>query len=72
MTTPERLAVPCIFYRRLPSLLIDEVDIFTLELVLHGFIICLDTKKPHGDLRGEDGLGPVHQEERRLSGCPTG
>jgi hypothetical protein len=30
------------FYSRLPSSLIDEVDIFTLELVLCGFIVCLD------------------------------
>jgi hypothetical protein len=39
----ECLAVPCIFYSRLPSSLIDEVDIFTPELVPHGFVICLDT-----------------------------
>jgi hypothetical protein len=60
------------FYCRLPSSLVNEVDIFTLELVLHGFIICLDTKGAHGDLWGEDGLGLVHQEERRLCSFPTG
>jgi hypothetical protein len=27
----------------LPSSLIDQVDILTLELVLHGFIVCLYT-----------------------------
>jgi hypothetical protein len=53
-------------------LLIDEVDIFTPELVLPGFIICLDMEGARGDLREEDGLSPVHQEERSLSGCPTG
>jgi hypothetical protein len=60
------------FYHRVSSLLIDEVDIFTPELVLPGFIICLDMEGACGDLRGEDGLSPVHQEERSLSGCPTG
>jgi hypothetical protein len=39
----ECLAVPCIFYSRLSSSLIDEVDIFTPELVLCGFVICMDT-----------------------------
>jgi hypothetical protein len=39
----QRLTVPCIFYSRLSSSLIDEVDIFMSELVLHGFVICLDT-----------------------------
>jgi hypothetical protein len=39
----ECLAVPCIFDSRLSSSLINEVDIFTLELVRHGFVICLDT-----------------------------
>jgi hypothetical protein len=39
----ECLTIPCIFYSRLPSSLIDEVDIFTSELVLHVFVVCLDT-----------------------------
>jgi hypothetical protein len=39
----ECLAVPCIFYSRLLSSLINEVDIFMMELVLRGFVICLDT-----------------------------
>jgi hypothetical protein len=43
LITFEYLAVPCIFYSRLLSSLIDEVNIFTLELVLCGFITCLDT-----------------------------
>jgi hypothetical protein len=43
MVAPERLPVVCIFNSKLPSSLIDQVDIITLELVLHGFIICLDT-----------------------------
>jgi hypothetical protein len=29
---------------------LNEVDIFTLELVLHGFIICLDTEGAHNNL----------------------
>jgi hypothetical protein len=57
---PERLAVPWIFYSRLSSSRIDEADIFTLELVLRDFIVCLDTDGAHGDFRGDDGLGPVH------------
>jgi hypothetical protein len=39
----ECLAVSCIFDSILPSSFIDEVDIFTPELVLHSFVICLDT-----------------------------
>jgi hypothetical protein len=42
----ECLAVPHIFNSRLPSSFNDEVDIFTLELVLCGFIVCLDTEGP--------------------------
>jgi hypothetical protein len=38
----ERLAVPCISESCLPSLFIDEVDIITPELVLRGFIVCLN------------------------------
>jgi hypothetical protein len=72
MIAPERLAVPCILDNRLSSSLVDEVDVITSELVLHDFIVCLDTEGAHGDHRGEDGLSPVHQEERRLSSSPTG
>jgi hypothetical protein len=39
----ECLAVLCIFDSRLPSSLIDEIDIFTPELVLRDFVVCLDT-----------------------------
>jgi hypothetical protein len=62
MIAPEHLVVPYIFNSRLPSLLIDEVDIFTPELVLRDFVICLDTEGAHGAFWGEDGLSPVHQE----------
>jgi hypothetical protein len=72
MIALERLAVPCIFNSRLPSSLVDEVDVFMPELVLHGFIVCLDMEGAHGDLRGEDGLDPVHQEERCHSSSPSG
>jgi hypothetical protein len=68
----ECLVVPCIFYSRLPFSLIDEVDIFTSELGLRGFVVCLDTYGAHGDFRGEDGLSPVYHEERRLSNGPAG
>jgi hypothetical protein len=65
MITFERLVVLCILNSRLPSLLIDEVDIFTPKLVLHGFVLFLDTKGAHGDFWGKYGLGPVHHEEWR-------
>jgi hypothetical protein len=67
VVAPKRLLIPCIFNSRLPSSLINQVNIFTLELVLHGFIVRLDMERAHGDLRGEDGLSPVHYEERRLT-----
>jgi hypothetical protein len=46
---PERLTVPCILESCLPSSFIDKVDIITLELVLSGFVVCLDTGRDHGD-----------------------
>jgi hypothetical protein len=67
MVVPESLPVACIFNSRLLSSLINQVDIITSELVLRGFIICLDTQRAHGDLRGEDSLSPIHHEERRLA-----
>jgi hypothetical protein len=48
----ERLIVLCISKSCLPSSLIDEVDIITPELVLRGFVVCLDTEGDHGGLRG--------------------
>jgi hypothetical protein len=36
----------------LPFCFIDQVDIITLELVLHGFVVCLDTGGDHGDFWG--------------------
>jgi hypothetical protein len=67
VVAPEHLLVACIFNSRLPFSLVDQVDIITLELVLHGFIVCLDTQRAHGDLQGEDSLSPIHHEERRLT-----
>jgi hypothetical protein len=64
---PERLSVACIFNSRLPSSLVNQVDVLTPELVLRGFVVCLDTQRAHGDFWGKDGLGPIHHEERRLS-----
>jgi hypothetical protein len=48
----ERLMVPCISDRCLPSSLVDEVDVTTPELILRGFIVCLDTGGAHGDFWG--------------------
>jgi hypothetical protein len=39
----ECMAVSCIFNSRLSSSFIDKVDILTPELVLCGFVVCLDT-----------------------------
>jgi hypothetical protein len=41
----ERLVVPCISESCLPSSRIDEVDIVAPELVLRGFVVCLDTRE---------------------------
>jgi hypothetical protein len=67
----ERLMVLCILESLLPSLLIDEVDIIMSELVLCDFIVCLDTGGDHGDLWGDNGLSPIHQEERSFPCGPT-
>jgi hypothetical protein len=58
VVAPERLLVACIFNSSLPSLLVDQVNILTPELVLRGFIVCLYTQRAHGDFWGKDGLGP--------------
>jgi hypothetical protein len=62
----EHLTVSCILESCLPSSLIDEVDIITPELVLCGFVICLDTGGDHGDFQGDNDLCPVNKEERHL------
>jgi hypothetical protein len=49
LVAPECLVVPCIFNHRLPSSLVDKVDIFVSELVLRSFVICPDTEGAHGD-----------------------
>jgi hypothetical protein len=36
----------------LPSSLINVVNVITPELVLRGFIMCLDTGGAHGDVQG--------------------
>jgi hypothetical protein len=72
VVAPERLSVACIFNSSLPSSLVDQVDILTPELVLHGFVICLYTQRAHDNFRGKDGLDPIHHDERRLSRGSTG
>jgi hypothetical protein len=42
--------VLCVSESCLPSSLIDKVDIITSEMVLRGFVICLDMRRDHGDL----------------------
>jgi hypothetical protein len=46
---PKCLMVPCISESCLPSSLINKVDIITPELVLRGFVICLDMGGDYGD-----------------------
>jgi hypothetical protein len=46
----ERLAVPCISESCLPSCFVDKVNIITPELVLHGFVVYLNTRGDHGDV----------------------
>jgi hypothetical protein len=72
MVALKRLPVPCIFNSRLPSSLIDHVDIFTSKLVLRGFIVHLDTERAHGDLQGRVASTPIHHEERHLTHGSTG
>jgi hypothetical protein len=64
--------VPCIFHGRLPSSFADKVDIFMPELVLCGFVVCLDMEGAHGNFWAEDGLSPVQQKERCFSSGLTG
>jgi hypothetical protein len=72
VVVPERLPVACIFNSRLPSLLIDQVDIPTPKLILCGFVVCLDTQRAHGDFGEKDGPDSIHHEERSLSRGSTG
>jgi hypothetical protein len=69
---PERLVVPCISGRRLPSALVDEVHVLSSQLFLHRLIESLDPWGAHNDFRGKAGFGPVDQEERGLPGDSTG
>jgi hypothetical protein len=52
MIAPECLMVLCILDSCLPSSFVDKVDVIISELVLRGFIICLDVEVAHGELRG--------------------
>jgi hypothetical protein len=52
MVALDHLLVAYIFNSRLPPLLIYYVDMFTPELVLLDFVLCLDTQRAHGDLPG--------------------
>jgi hypothetical protein len=59
---PERLAVPCISESYLSSCFIDQVNIIKSELILHSFVIHLDTGGDHGDLWGDNSFSPIHKE----------
>jgi hypothetical protein len=66
VVAPECLTVPHISESYLPSYFVDKVDIITLELVLHGFVVCLNMGGDHGDLWEDNSFGPINQEERPL------
>jgi hypothetical protein len=68
---PERLTVPRILESCLSSSLVNKVNMITSELVLRGFVVCLDTGGDHGDFRRHNDLCPVHQEDRCLPRGPT-
>jgi hypothetical protein len=72
LVVPERLVVPCISDCRLPSVLVDEVHVFTPQLFLHRPIESLDPWGAHDDFRGKAGFGPVDQKEWGLPGGSAG
>jgi hypothetical protein len=51
------------FYSRLPSSFIDKVNIFTPELILRGFLICLDTNGAHDDFWGRTASAPYTKKK---------
>jgi hypothetical protein len=51
----ECLVVPCILKSYLPSLFVNKVNIIMPELVLHGFVVWLNTGGDHGDFWGGGG-----------------
>jgi hypothetical protein len=67
----EHLEAPCISESCLPSCFVDQVNIIALELVLCGFVVCLDMEGDHGDLLGDNSFSSLHQEERRLPCGPA-
>jgi hypothetical protein len=54
----ERLTVTCISESCLPSSFIDLVDIITPDLVLRGFVLCLNTGEATVISRGIIALAP--------------
>jgi hypothetical protein len=72
VVAPKRLVVLCISDCHLPSVLIDEVHVFTSQLFLHRLIESLDPWGAHDDFWGKAGFGPVDQEERGLPGSSAG
>jgi hypothetical protein len=69
VVAPECLAVPCISESCLPSSFVDKVDIITPELVLRGFIVCLNMGGDHGDLWGDNIFGP-YTKKKGISPMP--
>jgi hypothetical protein len=63
MIALERLMVPCISDRCLPSSLVDEVDVIILELVLCGFIVCLDMVGAYSDFQGMTTSAPYTKKK---------
>jgi hypothetical protein len=71
LIAPKRLVVPCILESCLLSCFVDQVNINALELVLCGFIVCLNMGGDHGDFLEDNSFSPIHQEERRLPRSPA-
>jgi hypothetical protein len=71
VVAPERLEVSCISKSCLPSSFIDKVNNIWPELVLHDFVVCLNTGGDHGDLWADNSFSPIHQEERCLPRGPA-
>ena len=73
MIAPEHLVVACILDCCSPPSFVDEVDVVTPQLLLHGFVESLAPWLAQVDFRGKACFGPVDQEEWGLpdgsSGC---
>jgi hypothetical protein len=59
----ERLVVPCISENCLPSSFVNKVNIITPDLVLCGFIVCLNMGGDHGNFWGITASAPYTKKK---------